>query len=88
MRTQVWAALRSGSRSRPDVPRGRSAADARDRRSRLPATPFRLLLLLPILAGCAGSPRIVDDSCCGEPAPGSVRLHTGGQFYGGVGFSR
>jgi hypothetical protein len=46
---------------------------------------LRVLLFGCLLAGCAASPPQGEPSCCTTPAPGTARLHLGGQVGATVG---
>jgi hypothetical protein len=44
----------------------------------------RLLLVCMLLAGCADSPPPATEPCCASPAPGTAKIHFGGQMLTGV----
>jgi hypothetical protein len=43
-----------------------------------------LLLLASLLAGCMSSSPSDEAACCATPVPGSVTVHTDGEFENGV----
>ena len=47
-----------------------------------------LVLVAFLFAGCASAPPNGDTSCCEAPAPGTARVHMGGEVSGGMSFWR
>jgi hypothetical protein len=49
---------------------------------------LRALVFGLLVNGCMPPPQAPDIQCCAAPAPGTARLHLGGQLGVGIGFSR